>query len=185
MWPQRASTDSSRTCQRNIITRERIGDRFVFQTEFVSSRWDEKSQTHTVTFRDLESGEPFEVVTDVIVSATGALNKPILPHVPDFDTFKGVQFHSSRWRTDVDLRSKRVAIVGNGSSGVQATANIVGLEGIQVTNLCVLRMLFLSTYSTHSKAHMAVSARLAISARRRTLCTRGGNASSSNTSRSL
>jgi len=37
----------------------------------------------------------------------------------------------------VDLRNEKVAVVGNGSSGIQAIPNIVNLEGIEVTNLRV------------------------------------------------
>jgi cation diffusion facilitator CzcD-associated flavoprotein CzcO len=32
------------------------------------------------------------------------------------ETFKGEVFHSARWRHDVDLRGKRVGVLGNGSS---------------------------------------------------------------------
>ncbi|GAA5977977.1 hypothetical protein JCM5350_006287 [Sporobolomyces pararoseus] len=119
---------------RSIIARERIGERFVFETEFVSSSWNLSTQTHLVEFFDRKTRTQFQVETDVLISATGALNKPIIPQVPGIDSFKGIQFHSSQWRADVDLRNKRVAIVGNGSSGIQATANIVQLEGIHVTN---------------------------------------------------
>lgn len=69
----------------------------------------------------------------MIISAAGALNTPIFPKLEGMDTFLGEQFHSSRWQDDVDLRGKRVAIVGNGSSGIQVVPNIVGLEGIRVT----------------------------------------------------
>ncbi|GAA6018468.1 hypothetical protein JCM11491_007009 [Sporobolomyces phaffii] len=119
---------------RQIIIQQRLEDHFVFETEFVSSRWIETTQKHVVTLRDLPTQETFEVTTDVVISATGALNKPVIPRVPGIESFDGIQFHSSRWRADVDLKHKRVAVVGNGSSGIQATANIVGLEGIEVTN---------------------------------------------------
>lgn len=70
---------------------------------------------------------------DVIVSAAGALNTPIIPKLPGIETFKGDQWHSSRWNSEIDLKGKRVAVIGNGSSGIQVVPNIVGIEGISIT----------------------------------------------------
>ncbi|GAA5865082.1 hypothetical protein JCM3774_002125 [Rhodotorula dairenensis] len=117
---------------KRIIAKHRLGDRFVFNVEFVGSRWNSLSQTHTVTFRRVESGETYEVEADVLISATGALNRPIIPNVPGRDDFQGLQWHSSRWNTDVDLQGKKIAIVGNGSSGIQVIPNIADLEGIEI-----------------------------------------------------
>ncbi|GAA6044216.1 hypothetical protein JCM8097_002265 [Rhodosporidiobolus ruineniae] len=118
---------------KRIVARHQIGDRFVFHTEFVSSRWDGHTQQHTVTLRNVETGETFEVVANILISATGALNKPIIPSLPGRNQFKGLQWHSSRWQNDVDLRNKRIAIVGNGSSGIQVIPNIVDVPSIQIT----------------------------------------------------
>ena len=70
-------------------------------------------------FRNVQTDDTFEVVCDVLIAATGALNKPIVPNVPGKDKFQGVQWHSSRWRNDMPLEGKRLAIVGSGSSGIQ------------------------------------------------------------------
>jgi hypothetical protein len=172
--------------QKRIIARERIGDRFVFETEFVSSRWNDTTQTHTVTLRDLKTSKTLEVTANVLISATGALNKPITPRVPGIETFKGIQFHSSRWRSDVDLRHKRVAIVGNGSSGIQATANIVELEGIRVTNLYVLQLEVSENELTQFRSVSRIAfVLLATFVQSRTLLTPGGSVSSSSGSRTL
>ncbi|GAA6004417.1 flavin-containing monooxygenase [Rhodotorula paludigena] len=118
---------------KRIVTRHSLQDRFVFETEFVGSRWDATTQMHTVTFRRVKTGETFEVITDILVAATGALNKPIIPNVPGRDKFEGLQWHSSRWNNEVDLKGKRLAVVGNGSSGIQVIPNIVDIEGIHIT----------------------------------------------------
>ncbi|GAA5826672.1 hypothetical protein JCM11251_002849 [Rhodosporidiobolus azoricus] len=118
---------------KRIVQRHHLGDRIVYHTEFVESHWDNTAQKHTVTFRNVQSGETFNVVADVIISAVGALNKPIIPNVPGRDKFKGLQWHSSRWNNDVSLEGKRIAIVGNGSSGIQVVPNIVNLPGIHIT----------------------------------------------------
>ncbi|TNY18000.1 FAD/NAD(P)-binding domain-containing protein [Rhodotorula diobovata] len=117
---------------RRIVERHQLLDQFVFRSEFVSSRWDSVAQQHAIFFRNVETDETFEVVADVLIAATGALNKEIIPDVPGRDKFKGVQWHSSRWRNDVDLRGKRLAVCGSGSSGIQVIPNIVDIEGIEI-----------------------------------------------------
>lgn len=60
-----------------------------------------------------------------IVLATGPLNKPLVPDVPGLPDFAGVAFHSNQWRHDVDLRGRRVAVVGTGASAVQFVPEVV------------------------------------------------------------
>ncbi|WP_155059812.1 flavin-containing monooxygenase [Streptomyces blattellae] len=56
---------------------------------------------------------------DIVVSATGPLSDPKIPHIPGLDSFPGKVFHSARWDHDHDLRGKRVAVVGTGASAIQ------------------------------------------------------------------
>ncbi|MFJ9905010.1 flavin-containing monooxygenase [Streptomyces sp. NPDC101152] len=56
---------------------------------------------------------------DVVVSATGPLSEPRTPEIPGLDSFSGMVFHSARWDHDLDLRGKRVAVVGTGASAIQ------------------------------------------------------------------
>lgn len=116
----------------SLIKKHSLGPSFRFSHSFTSSTWDAATQSHTCVFS--RPGLPDLVApADVIISAAGALNTPIFPKLDGMDSFLGKQFHSSRWEEDVDLRGKRVAIVGNGSSGIQVVPNVVGLEGIQIT----------------------------------------------------
>lgn len=158
--------------QKRIAAQHRLHDKFVFRSEFVSSHWDNTTQQHTVEFRNTQTKETFSVVADVLISATGALNLPKIPSVPGRETFKGLQWHSSQWRDDVDLRGNKVAVVGNGSSGIQIIPNIVEIEGLELINLSV----FLAVLAPPSVPVLifkfgAVSARRASSARRRTSIT--------------
>jgi cation diffusion facilitator CzcD-associated flavoprotein CzcO len=60
-----------------------------------------------------------QLTARAVVSAVGGLVNPAYPVVPGLDTFKGTQFHTARWRHDVDLKGKRVAVIGTGASAVQ------------------------------------------------------------------
>jgi cation diffusion facilitator CzcD-associated flavoprotein CzcO len=55
----------------------------------------------------------------VVIAATGPLIEPSIPELRGLDSFAGESFHSSRWRHDIDLRGRRVAVVGTGASAVQ------------------------------------------------------------------
>jgi len=63
---------------------------------------------------------------EVLVTATGVLHHPKLPEIPGRETFAGKAFHSARWDTEVDLRDKRVAVIGTGSTGVQIVCATAG-----------------------------------------------------------
>ena len=61
---------------------------------------------------------------DVLVTACGQLSVPSIPPIPGLDDFAGPAFHTARWRHDVDLAGKRVALVGTGCSSIQAGPSI-------------------------------------------------------------
>jgi cation diffusion facilitator CzcD-associated flavoprotein CzcO len=64
-----------------------------------------------------ETGEAY--VADAVVLATGQLNRPAIPRLPNADRFAGHSFHSARWDHDYELAGKRVAVVGTGASAIQ------------------------------------------------------------------
>ncbi|BGP19605.1 hypothetical protein JCM10213_000200 [Rhodosporidiobolus nylandii] len=117
---------------KRIVARHQLGDHFVFHSEFVKSHWDTAAQKHHITFRNVQTGATFTVTADVVVSATGALNKPIIPALPGRESFKGVQWHSSEWNHDVELEGKKVAVIGNGSTAIQAFPYLAKLPGISL-----------------------------------------------------
>jgi cation diffusion facilitator CzcD-associated flavoprotein CzcO len=64
-----------------------------------------------------------------VVSGTGGLSEPKNPDIPGIETFAGTMFHSSRWRHDVDLAGKRVAVIGTGASAIQFVPEIAPTVG--------------------------------------------------------
>ena len=56
---------------------------------------------------------------DVLIAAQGAFKAPSVPPIPGLASFAGPAFHTARWRHDVDLAGKRVAVVGTGCSAIQ------------------------------------------------------------------
>lgn len=63
---------------------------------------------------------------DFVVSGLGGLHEPNIPDIPGKHEFAGPVFHTAQWRDDVDLASKRVAMIGSAASAVQVIPEIVG-----------------------------------------------------------
>lgn len=102
-----------------LIEKHNLGECFRFNAEFLSSSWDEGEQHHAVRIRDTATGTEETIRASVLVSAAGPLRVPRLPKVPGIESFEGQSFHNLRWDPAVELEGKRIAVIGNGSSGIQ------------------------------------------------------------------
>lgn len=69
-----------------------------------------------------ETGET--LTARAVVSAVGGLVDPAWPDFEGMDSFKGPVFHTARWDHGVDLKGKKVAIVGTGASAIQVVPSI-------------------------------------------------------------
>ncbi|RLQ23393.1 NAD(P)/FAD-dependent oxidoreductase [Seongchinamella sediminis] len=76
----------------------------------------------------LKTSKGASLVVDFVVSATGILHHPAYPDIPGLDSFGGDMWHTARWNHDVDLRGKRVGIIGTGSTACQVISEIASLD---------------------------------------------------------
>jgi cyclohexanone monooxygenase len=74
-----------------------------------------------------ERGETFEC--DVVINAMGNQHTPLYPDVPGKEDFAGNSFHGTRWDHTVELRGKRVVVVGSAASAVQIVPEIAKVVG--------------------------------------------------------
>lgn len=102
---------------RDVTDRENLRPLIRFHRTLRSAAWD-GGRWRVET----EEGEAFSA--RVLVSGMGALHIPSIPDLPGLDTFRGIAFHSARWRHDLSLAGKRVAVVGTGASAVQFVPEI-------------------------------------------------------------
>ncbi|GIZ43150.1 hypothetical protein CKM354_000638800 [Cercospora kikuchii] len=70
----------------------------------------------------------------VLISGQGVLVHENWPKIPGFDKFKGHITHSARWDHSFDYSNKRIAVIGNGSSGIQIVPQMAKLPGTTVKN---------------------------------------------------
>jgi cation diffusion facilitator CzcD-associated flavoprotein CzcO len=87
----------------------------------LSAEWDNAEQKYHITIQDVLSGAISMTNAEVVVSAIGILEVPRCPpSLEGISDYKGESFHSARWNHDLDLRGKRVAVIGNGCSAYVA-----------------------------------------------------------------
>jgi cation diffusion facilitator CzcD-associated flavoprotein CzcO len=99
-----------------------LGEHIRYNAEVVAATYDDARAVWRI---DVADGESIEA--DIFISACGQLNRPAYPAIPGRESFAGDAFHSARWRHDVDLRGKRVAVIGTGASAVQIVPQIAPL----------------------------------------------------------
>lgn len=61
---------------------------------------------------------------DFVLPAIGHFNDWRLPEYPGIDEYKGLLRHTSNWDPSFDPTGKRVAVIGNGASGIQVVPNL-------------------------------------------------------------
>ncbi len=128
-WPFHFSTqdvllDYFRGCADVFDLRDHIR----FNTEVVSATWSDDTLDWHVHVRGADGTEE-TLAANAVISAVGQLNRPNFPAIKGRDSFEGTAFHSARWDHDVDLRGKRVAVIGTGASAVQFIPEIAGDVG--------------------------------------------------------
>lgn len=103
-----------------------VADRFdlrrsyQFNTQVTSTRFNESTNLWEVT---TDKGET--VTAKYIVTGLGLLSATNIPNFKGRETFKGEQYHTGDWPVSgVDLKGKRVGVIGTGSTGVQTITAI-------------------------------------------------------------
>ncbi|MCX2730054.1 NAD(P)/FAD-dependent oxidoreductase [Saccharopolyspora sp. NFXS83] len=106
---------------RRCVEQHRLTRHLRLNTAIEAADYDERTRRWR-----LRTGSGEVVDADVLVPAVGQLSEPLTPDLPGLGDFAGPMFHSARWDHQVDLRDKRVAVIGTGASAVQFVPAIAG-----------------------------------------------------------
>lgn len=60
-----------------------------------------------------------ELTASALVLGVGALHEPVIPDIPGLETYAGELRHTATWDPGTTVQSRRVGVIGTGSSGVQ------------------------------------------------------------------
>lgn len=105
--------------QKRVAEEEGLTPYLRFNTNAEDIRWLEDEQRWQVTTNN------GVVRGTYLLLCTGHLADHRLPDVEGIDTFPGPAFHCNRWREDVDLKGKRVGVIGTGATAIQLVPAIV------------------------------------------------------------
>ena len=87
---------------------------YQFDTRVTAAHFDEGAGLWRVT---TDKGQT--VTAKYLVTGLGLLSATNLPRFKGIDSFKGQILHTGAWPEGIDLRGKRVGVIGTGSTGVQ------------------------------------------------------------------
>jgi len=91
-----------------------------FNTAVKSAHWDPGSSRWLIS---TDQGD--QLSAQYFVSCAGMLSAPVAPPFPGHGTFKGKIAHTARWpREGIDLKGKRVGVIGTGATGIQVIQTI-------------------------------------------------------------
>jgi cation diffusion facilitator CzcD-associated flavoprotein CzcO len=78
------------------------------------AKWDEASGQWEIEVVNSDTGEHFQDKCAILINAGGYLNNWAWPSVPGREKFKGIMRHSANWDEDIDIKGKRVVLIGSG-----------------------------------------------------------------------
>ena len=110
-------------CQ-NMAEKFGFYDRCLFHTTVEKTEWQEEAGRWTVY---TDRGDAMRA--RFVCLANGILTSPRLARIDGMETYQGDAFHTSRWDYNVDLKGKRVGIIGTGATAVQAVPEIAKVVG--------------------------------------------------------
>lgn len=116
-WTERFPTQGEILQYLNhVVDRFALADGIELETEVVSAVYDEQANRWTVRSA---SGDSY--TARYCIMATGCLSIGRVPDFAGLDDFRGQVYHTGSWPHEgVDFTGKRVAVIGTGSSGIQA-----------------------------------------------------------------
>ena len=115
----------------HVVDKFDLRERMKFEAHVTSARFDESANLWRITLKD---GQVFSAT--YFCTAIGMLSAATPPRIPGVDQFRGQSFHTYHWpKEPVDLRGKRVGVIGTGATGVQ----VIGAIAKEVGSLTVFQ----------------------------------------------
>lgn len=106
----------------HVARKHGVYEHIRFGSDVQAARFDETTQRWTLTVRGQDSVA--DVEADVVVAASGVFATPRELPVAGVSEFTGQIVHTTAWSEDIEYAGKKVAIIGNGSTGVQLLSKV-------------------------------------------------------------
>jgi cation diffusion facilitator CzcD-associated flavoprotein CzcO len=112
-------SDEIRTYLEHCVTKHELGRYFKLNSRVIGAIWDEEMGRWNVRIEDTITGRTFDDWCNYLLNAGGILNAWQWPRISGLHDFKGRLVHSANWPSDFDYKNLKVAVIGNGSTGIQ------------------------------------------------------------------
>lgn len=115
---QYASWNEIRDYCRHVSAKYGLNEFIKFEKEvsaadFVNDQW------------RVETTDGDTAVADVVIMATGVLRNLNIPDIDGLDKFSGRVIHTGRWDPSIDLKGKKVGVIGSGATCTQLVPAII------------------------------------------------------------
>ncbi|KAL3476527.1 hypothetical protein BJX99DRAFT_258273 [Aspergillus californicus] len=102
-----------------LDTTEKYGlrEKVQLNTKLLSSVWNDDEGKWMLKLQ--RGGAVFEDKADIVLNGSGVLSNWKWPDIEGLHTFQGKILHTANWDPNYDYTDKKVAVIGNGSSGLQ------------------------------------------------------------------
>lgn len=102
----------------DVANQYKIMPHVKLEHEALQATWSDEDECWIIQTNQGEFRSQFAIM------ACGPMHEPVIPNIKGITSFDGEIFHSSRWRHDIDLTGKRVAVIGTGASAIQFVPQI-------------------------------------------------------------
>ncbi|KAF8150056.1 FAD/NAD-binding domain-containing protein [Crassisporium funariophilum] len=126
-----------------LVAKYNLTRQMLLNIKVISAEWNSNHQTYSITTEDVKSGYRSVQTAKIIISAHGLLHIPKMPEIPGFREYRGTVMHSAQWNNALDLRGKRIAVIGNGGSAAQLIPHIAKIEGTEIAQFIRTRNWYL------------------------------------------
>lgn len=106
----------------DVMDRHQLRGRTRFGTTVEEMAFDEVADLWRISVDGPDGAH--QITARYVISAIGALERPVLPDIDGIDRFRGEIIHTARWDDSIDLNGKRVACIGTGASALQLVPEI-------------------------------------------------------------
>ncbi|KAG9494849.1 hypothetical protein J7337_013078 [Fusarium musae] len=111
--------------QKHVADKYDLPSKMTFGVEVQKCQWIEERKRWVLDVRDYKTGAIFQHECRFLFAGSGILVTPREIDIPGSEDFKGSIFHTSQWRSDVDVSGKNVVVIGNGCTAAQIVPSIV------------------------------------------------------------
>lgn len=107
----------------DTVNKYGLKEKIIFNARLIKSIWNEErgkwglelEQNGTTIIQD---------EADILINASGILNRWKMPNIDGLDQFSGKVIHTAGWDKSYDWAGKKIAVIGNGSSGIQIVPSL-------------------------------------------------------------